>query len=81
MTKVEKIFENAQYLVLVGLIVAQCVIGEKYLLGQSIYLAVNITSVVRCFVLKRPIADKVKDFACTGITLGLILIRIFQNMA
>ena len=78
--KCEKLFENLQFLVLVGLIVAQCVIGERYLLGQSIYLGCNAISVVRCFVLKRPIADKVKDFACLGITIGLILIRIFQNM-
>lgn len=75
-----KVFENLQFLVLVGLIVAQCVIGERYLLGQGIYLGCNAISVTRCFVLARPVADKIKDFACTGITLGLILLRVFQMM-
>ena len=72
----EKIFTNLQYFVLMGLIIAQCVIGKWYLVGQSIYLVCNITSVIRCYVLKRPIADKVKDYSCTAITLGLILIAL-----
>lgn len=71
-----KIFENVQYLVLVGLIVAQCVIGKWYLIGQTIYLFCNVTSVIRDYVLKRPTADKVKDYACTAITIGLILIAL-----
>lgn len=72
----EKIFTNLQYFILMGLIIAQCVIGKWYLVGQSIYLICNITSVIRCYVLKRPIADKVKDYACTAITFGLILLAI-----
>lgn len=72
----EKIFTNAQYFVLMGLIVAQCVIGKWYLVGQCIYLGCNVTSVIRCHVLNRPVADKVKDYACTAITLGLILIAL-----
>lgn len=71
-----KIFENMQYLVLTGLIIAQCVIGKWYLIGQTIYLFCNVTSVVRDYALKRPTADKVKDYACTAITIGLILIAL-----
>lgn len=69
----EKFVENLQFVVLMGLIVAQCVVGENFYLGQFIYLACNAISVMRCFVLKRPLADKFKDCACFAITLGLIL--------
>ena len=72
----EKIFENLCYVVLVGLIVAQCVIGKWYLVGQGLYLLCNAIQVTRDFVLQRAVADKVKDIACTAITIGLILIAI-----
>lgn len=71
-----KIFENLCYVVLVGLIVAQCIIGRWYLLGQSIYLFCNLIQVTRDFILKRARADKIKDSACTAITAGLILLAI-----
>ena len=74
MKKFEKVFENAQFLVLALLIVAQCVIGESFFLGQGLYLVANIISATRCFVLKRPLSDKVKDIACTGLTIGLIVL-------
>lgn len=67
-----KLVENLQYVVLAGLIIAQCVIGSHYLLGQGIYLFCNVLSLVRCFLLKRPKADIVKDVCCTAITMGLI---------
>ena len=68
-----KFFENnAGYIVLVFLIVAQCVIRQTYAGGQLLYLAANLLSVCRCFVLDRPRADKVKDICCTAITLGLL---------
>jgi hypothetical protein len=72
----EKIFENLGYVGLIGLIVAQCVIGKWYLVGQGIYLICNTISVTRDFVLKRPKADKIKDLSCTAITIGLILLAI-----
>lgn len=72
----EKVFESLCYVVLVGLIVAQCVIGKWYLIGQGLYLFCNLIMVTRDFVLKRARADKVKDISCTGITIGLILIAI-----
>ena len=74
--KYEKLFENLNYIVLMGLIIAQCVIGKWYLVGQGIYLFCNIISVTRSIVLKRPKADKIKDFSCTAITIGLILMAI-----
>lgn len=67
-----KFFEYAGYIVLAFLIVAQCVIRQTYIGGQFIYLAANALAIARCFILKRPRADKVKDICCTAITLGLI---------
>jgi hypothetical protein len=72
----EKIFENLCYVVLVGLIVAQCVIGKWYLIGQGLYLVCNLIQVTRDFALQRARADKVKDISCTAITIGLILMAI-----
>ena len=74
--KYEKLFENLNYIVLMGLIIAQCVIGKWYLVGQGIYLFCNTISVTRSIVLKRPKADKIKDFSCTAITIGLILLAL-----
>ena len=74
--KYEKLFENLNYVVLMGLIIAQCVIGRWYLIGQGIYLFCNVISVTRSIVLKRPKADKIKDFSCTAITIGLILLAL-----
>ena len=74
--KYEKLFENLNYIVLMGLIIAQCVIGKWYLVGQGIYLFCNVISVTRSIVLKRPKADKIKDFSCTAITIGLILLAL-----
>lgn len=73
----EKFFENLQFVVLIGLIVAQCLVGSNFYLGQFIYLGCNTISVARNFALDRPLADKVKDCACFGITLGLILFNYF----
>jgi hypothetical protein len=72
--KCEKLFENLNYVVLMGLITGQCIIGKWYLLGQCVYLLCNMISVTRSFVLKRPKADKIKDCSCTAITIGLILL-------
>lgn len=69
-----RIFENLCYIVLIGLIVAQCVVGKWYLVGQFIYLFCNIIQVTRDFVLNRAKADKVKDCSCAAITVGLILL-------
>ena len=49
-------------------------------LGQFIYLGANALSLTRCFVLGRPIADKVKDCCMLGITCGLILIKFFGGI-
>lgn len=68
----QKFFENIYYMVIALLILAQCVIGPNYLFGQSLFLAANILSLIRCYILKRPAADKIKDYSCTALTIGLI---------
>lgn len=73
----KKFFENLYYVVIGLLILAQCVIGPSYLGGQSVYLVANVISLVRCYALDRPAADKVKDYACTALTTGLIFIYVF----
>lgn len=74
----KKIIENIQYVVLALLILGQVTIGTYYILGQCFYLIANIISVTRCFLLKRPKADKFKDITCTGITLALIITNLIK---
>lgn len=73
----QKFFENIYYVVIALLILAQCVIGPNYLFGQGLFLGANILSLVRCYILDRPAADKIKDYACTALTIGLIYLYIF----
>lgn len=69
--------ENLQYVTLVLLVLGQCTVGSIFYLGQGIYLAANLISVFRSFVLNRPTSDKVKDTTCFAITLGLIIVKTF----
>ena len=80
MTKFEKFFEVINYFVLVLLIVGQCIVGADFFAGQFTYLVANIISVVRSFVLHRPVADKIKDCSCLGITTGLIGIKLLGGL-
>lgn len=75
-----KFFENLNYFVLILLIVGQCTIGANWMIGQFVYLTANIISVSRCWVLKRPAADKIKDCACLAITLGLLGIKFLGGL-
>lgn len=77
MTKARKVIENLSYGVLALLIIAQCIVNTNVLIAQWIYLAANGISVFRSFILKRPAGDKVKDCACTAITIGLIVLLVF----
>jgi hypothetical protein len=80
MQKLTKFFETLNYLVLMLLILGQCTVGSNFIIGQSIYLGANIIAVARTFVLKRPMADKVKDCCCLGITCGLLGIKILGGI-
>lgn len=67
------VWENLQLLALTGTIVGQVVVGASFLIAQGIWLAANILSLVRDFMLHRPVADKVKNAALTALTAGLII--------
>ena len=70
-------FENeVGFLIMALLIIGQCTVGEWFFFGQAVYLMANGLNVIRDFVLKRPISDKVKDVCFSAITIGLILIRV-----
>lgn len=79
-TKIETIFITLNYVVICLLIVGQCIVGSDFMIGQCTYLGANIISVSRCFVLKRPMADKIKDCSCTAITVGLIGIKLLGGI-
>lgn len=72
-------WENIHYLVLVLTIVGQITVGGNFIVGQSIWLVANIITVTRCFVLKRPTADKVKDCTLLAITLGIVVYYILTH--
>lgn len=72
-------WENIHYLVLVLTIVGQITVGGNFIVGQSIWLIANIITVTRCFVLKRPTADKVKDCTLLAITLGIVVYYILTH--
>lgn len=74
----EKFVENLQFVTLVLLIVGQCTVGANFWVGQTVYLVANLISVFRCFALSRPIADKVKDCVCMGVTIGLMGFAFFR---
>lgn len=76
----KKFFENLNYIVLMLLIIGQCTIGANWVVGQFVYLSANLISVARCWILKRPMADKVKDCTCLAITLGLLGIRFLGGL-
>lgn len=72
------IWENLQLLVLAMTIAGQMFVGADYLIGQGLWCAANVISVVRNFVLHRPFADIVKDCALTAITIILIVLRVMS---
>lgn len=80
MTKIQKMFEVSNYLILTLLIIGQSTVGSMFYVGQGIYLTANVLSVSRCWVLKRPVADKIKDCCMLAITIGLILIKVLGGI-
>lgn len=69
-----KLIENAAYLVLMLTIAGQIVATGSVLVAQIIWLVANVISVARDYILSRPTADKVRDWALCGITGGIIIV-------
>ena len=71
-TLARKVWENLQLLNLAMTIAGQVLVGGNYLIGQGIWFVANVIALVRDFVLKRPVADKIKNTCMTALTAGLI---------
>ena len=69
-----KLAENAAYLTLTFTIAGQIITAQSVILAQVVWLIANIINVSRDYVLKRPTADKVRDWSLSGITGGMIII-------
>lgn len=68
------IWENLQLFVLGLTILGQITVGAIFILGQGIWLVANLITLIRDFILQRPIADKVKNATLTAITCGLCVL-------
>lgn len=68
-------WEVVGYLALIGCVLGQVIVGYAYMFAQVLYLICNVAATIRCFALRQPPADKVKNCVFTAITLGLIIIR------
>ncbi len=72
------VLENVLYISIALALVAQVVIGGNYLLGQGLFLIANTINIIRTFMMKRPLADKVKDSCFFGVTAGLIALATLR---
>lgn len=70
-------WEVIGYVTLALCIFGQISVGYIYMVAQVAYLVANVLSVVRDFALDLPRANKVRDVVFTGITVALIVIKIF----
>ena len=83
MMKKIKRFLNKNFWEIVGYfglalcVFGQITVGNLYLVAQIAYLIANVSAVIRDFAIGLPKANKVKDSCFTGITLALIIIKIF----
>jgi hypothetical protein len=67
--------ENLQYLILLLIILGQSISAVSVLGGQMSYLVANGVGIYHVFALKRPRADKVKNVACLGVTLTILVVK------
>lgn len=70
-------WEIIGYITLLLCVVGQITVGWYFILAQSLYLLANVVGVVRDIALKLPRANLVKDVVFAGITIALIIIKIF----
>ena len=80
LTVFQRVWTELNYFVIIVLIIGQIVTKTDFFIGQMTYLVANIVSFIRCFILHRPLADKVKDGCMLGITSGLIAMVILESM-
>lgn len=71
--------ENSLYFVLVLIMVGQGVVMVSAPLGQALFLVGNLIAVWRDFVLGRPLSDKVRSVALTGLTITLLVLSLWPK--
>lgn len=71
------IWETVGYITLALCVFGQIAVGKWYILAQTAYLISNALGVLRDYKMDLPKANKVRDWVFTGITLALIVVRVF----
>jgi len=66
---------NLQYIVLGLIMLGQALSVVTVLGGQLAYLGCNVVALFRVFALWRPLADKVKDLSCLGLTMAILIVK------
>lgn len=74
----EKVWSFIGYFTLALCVFGQITVGYMYLVAQVAYLVSNALGVIRDFALRLPTANKVRDVVFTGITVALIVMKIFS---
>jgi len=63
------------YLVFIFIMAGQALTVVNVLAGTLCYLACNVLATWRVFALNRPLADKIKDLGCMGITVTILIVK------
>lgn len=71
-------WEIVGYICLALAVFGQITVGKFYLIAQFAYLIANVATVIRDFIIGMPTSNKTKDIVFTGITIALIVCRIFS---
>ena len=79
MTKFDRFMVNMAYISIALTVIGQCVVGSNFYMGQIAYLVANIVNCGRDIILRRPKADKIKNFTFLGITIGLIVLNLIRG--
>ncbi|MBR3673852.1 MAG: hypothetical protein IKN65_06205 [Clostridia bacterium] len=79
MNKFDRTIVNLAYVAIVLTVIGQCTVGSNFYIGQVAYLVANIVNCSRDIYLRRPKADKIKNFTFLGITIGLIVLNLIRG--
>ena len=77
--KMDNFFTNLAYVAIALTVIGQCTMGASFYIGQGAYLIANVVNCTRDIILKRPRADKIKNFTFLGITVGLIMFKYLST--
>lgn len=73
----KNILINLAYVSIAFTVIAQCIVGGNFYIGQICFLIANTVNVGRDFALNRPSADKIKNVTFWAITIGIIFFNYF----